>query len=483
MITSERLVNFAIFPVIFFVLMLQDGVTLFNTTVATGIDGYYYVLQVNSLLESGYLYFPTNTPLVLYFFSALSSVVGDTISGIKIGILLFNILISLGVGSFLYAVTEKGWLAWTGSLLTISSVLHLYFLSEFLSNLGALTFLIWGMNGLVRFVLSKNKNWLIFSATMILASLFSHRSILWLILIFLLLGPFTFFWLKASLNRAHQALFGIILLGLFVSPLVLAWQPMFDVPPWIMSEISEFPSNPFHSSNLLEILMLLIISAVTFFFFFFNPKLFTPNLINVALFSIVVWGCLFSVNPFLNHKAGITGVVTRIDLLAFLQVAIAAPILLSIFFKNKHKIAAVITAFFVSLLFFRWFAPIPLGIREDYLQTREVLVNELPSLRKQICQTPFIIARHGDQFLVTSVLKVPSQKSPPAEGNSPCVYWLVHLQETNDQAIFNNSIKSKTGRFALIEDAELKRAFNSLSTYEQRQLLPQNAHLKHASNN
>lgn len=46
---------------------------LFQTSLATGIDGYYYVLQINTLISEGQLYFPTRTPIVLLEFKLLDN--------------------------------------------------------------------------------------------------------------------------------------------------------------------------------------------------------------------------------------------------------------------------------------------------------------------------------------------------------------------------------------------------------------------------
>src|SRR5436190_1314 len=43
---------------------VRDASMLFRYPVAVGADGYYYVLQVNELLNHGRLYFPSNTPLI-----------------------------------------------------------------------------------------------------------------------------------------------------------------------------------------------------------------------------------------------------------------------------------------------------------------------------------------------------------------------------------------------------------------------------------
>jgi hypothetical protein len=48
----------------------RDYHFLFQTPTATGIDGYYYDLQVQTLRNYSHLFFPTHTPLVLLIATA-----------------------------------------------------------------------------------------------------------------------------------------------------------------------------------------------------------------------------------------------------------------------------------------------------------------------------------------------------------------------------------------------------------------------------
>lgn len=53
--------------------------------VAIGTDSYYYVIQVQSLLESGSLYFKTNFALPLYLLTGFSVLTGDPVAGFRLG--------------------------------------------------------------------------------------------------------------------------------------------------------------------------------------------------------------------------------------------------------------------------------------------------------------------------------------------------------------------------------------------------------------
>lgn len=451
---------------------------LFQTDAAVGIDGYYYVLQIDSLSDKGHLYFPTKTPLVLYFLSALSLVTGNTVIAVKLGSIILQALLSLGVGVLLQSLTKNIWLAALGVFFIEFSVLHLYFLSEFLSNLGALACLIWGTFGLIKAFQTKKKIWLASVGLMLLAASFSHRSAVWIIVCFFFLVLLAYFWLNYATNFKRQSVFGLILFILFILPFLLAWQPFVTLPEWLSSELSKAPKNPFRLLTLLESLTLLIVSVSTFAILFLKPKLLREDLAGMILLSIVIGSSLSKLNPFLDHHAGITGIISRLDLLAYVQASLAFPILLSVVlpFSKTYALALVMVLF--PILSLRVFVPLPMGLRAEYLHTREQLIREVPLMRPRICENGLVVARHGDQFLLTAIVGIPSQDKSPAHNNYECIFWLVHQPRVDYQFIFENAIESSAGDFILVEQTELVRQFGSITAEEKYLLVSENLHLR-----
>lgn len=368
-------------------------------------------------------------------------------------------MLYLGIATILHSLTKNYLLAALGIFLVAFSILHLYFLSEFLNNLGALVFLIWGAFGIIKTIETKKKIWFCFASLLLLAAIFSHRSIIWLIVSAFVIVLFTHFWLKYS---ERIIIFGLTFLGLLFFPLILAWQTIFDLPVRFLGELSKYPQNPFHSLVLMESSMLLIVGVSVFLILYLKPQILRENFTGLILVSISVWSFLFTLNLFLNHQKGISGVVVRLDTLAFLQIAIAIPLLFHILFSYSKKFTFTIAALFFPLLILRWFVPFPVGLRTEYLQERENLIRELPSMRSQICEKPFIVARHGEQFLVTAILQIPSQQKPSIETEYQCVYWLI---QENDN-------------FALIEDSQLRKIFESLNKEEIQNRISANPHLR-----
>src|SRR5215467_1679872 len=59
--------------------ILQDAALLLPYPIAVGRDGYYYVVQANSMLSQGHLYYPTHLRLILYMVTAASYLIGDPV--------------------------------------------------------------------------------------------------------------------------------------------------------------------------------------------------------------------------------------------------------------------------------------------------------------------------------------------------------------------------------------------------------------------
>jgi hypothetical protein len=176
---------------------------------------------------------------------------------------------------------------------------------------------------------------------------------------------------------------------------------------------------------------------------------------------ILIWSSLTTLNPFLNHERGVLGIVGRFDVLVFLQIATGLPIFTALFLEKAKVFTLITDLLCVLLIIYGYFLPVPLAMRADYLQQRENLIEKLPQLRDETCDNSLIIAQHGEQFLVTSILGISSQQKMPKENVYDCVYWLIH--NGND--------------FKMMEDTELKELFSKLTLPEKQNRLKENPHL------
>src|SRR5207253_2290004 len=123
--------------------VIRDAHLLFRNNAAVGIDGYYYILQIDVLKNNHRLYFPTRTPLVLYYLTVISYFTKNSVTAVKIGSVLLHALLSLGIFALIASSTRNLWVSVLASALAEVSGLHLYMIAEFINVLGALTFLVW----------------------------------------------------------------------------------------------------------------------------------------------------------------------------------------------------------------------------------------------------------------------------------------------------------------------------------------------------
>ena len=307
---------------------LPDFSLLFQTQAATGIDGYYYVLQIETLRNQGHFYFPTHTPLVPYLLKVLSFLMPNAIFAVKIGGILLHMFLSFAVFALVTTLTRNVWLGLFGLLITAFSALHFYMISEFLSNLGALAFLVWSVFGIVKAIQTKKYLWFIFSILFSICALFSHRSAFGLIVLFGLTTLSAY--LLLNCNPKFSRRFLVFSAILFFLPFIFSRQSFFTLPEWLAFELLKTPKSPFRSMTLAENLMLAIGLFLTIFIWIRFRQVFEDKFISVMLFSIMLFSFLLTLNPFLNHQSGFQGIIGRLDGLAYLQAATALPILVSI---------------------------------------------------------------------------------------------------------------------------------------------------------
>lgn len=457
----------------------RDFHFLFQSSAATGVDGYYYVLQVETLRHEGHLYFPTSTPLILYLLTALSYFTQAPIPAIKIGAVLMHVLLAAGVMALIGTITRSAWTGLCGLLIPCFSGLHLYLISEFLSNLGALMFLIWAAWTITKFAQKKMALWLILSVALLLAAVFSHRSSMGLIILSSFTISVAYVAASGNFKARYRSLALAAALIMFTLPLLLAWQSFFALPPQLNQEVLRTPKLPLRQVDLAERWMLVGFLVITLIVWFRYRRVALENAAGLVMVSMALWSFTLTLNPFLNHYTGVEGIVGRLGIISYLQVAIAVPLLLSVLFELSKTFALFAALFFLVLLglsCFAYFAPIPLSLRTHYLQERENLVRELPKLRDQLCEKPFIMARHGDEFLITAILEIPSRSTAPIE-RQQCVYWLIY-KPPSALALDQGTIAITGSEFLLIQNETLKQKLTSLDPRQYRQLLADNSHLR-----
>src|SRR5690349_15033353 len=94
---------------------LRDAYILFSYPVAVGVNGYFYVLQINQVANSGHLFFPTHTPLPIYLLTALRFLTGNAVAAIKVFGLLLQAALCLGVFALTGSTLRSVWLGLLGA--------------------------------------------------------------------------------------------------------------------------------------------------------------------------------------------------------------------------------------------------------------------------------------------------------------------------------------------------------------------------------
>lgn len=222
---AKKIAIYLFVLLIFSLLVGRDFSLLFQVQAPAGIDGYYYVLQIETLRSRGHLYFPSNTPLTIYFLTALSFSTRNVVVAVKIGAVFLHVFLVIGMFALTTILTRNVWLGILSLLITAASGLHLYMIGEFLSSLGASTFLVWGAFGIVKAQQNKTRLWLAFSIIFFICAVFAHRSALGLIVLF----SFTIVSANLLLNKNLKSSrrFSIFSAALFLLPLAAARQTFF----------------------------------------------------------------------------------------------------------------------------------------------------------------------------------------------------------------------------------------------------------------
>jgi hypothetical protein len=126
-------------------------------------------------------------------------------------------------------------------------------------------------------------------------------------------------------------------------------------------------------------------------------------------------------------------------------------------------------------------APIPHGLQPEYELSRMQMVERLPLYSSQLNQA-LIIAPHGDQFVVTSVLGIRSQQRPVSAPHGQTIYWLLRRMRcdaSSPQAMVLAT--EEIGLCAvLVEDGEFRKLSRTMTALDWRRLLAANPHIRDA---
>jgi hypothetical protein len=460
----------------------RDAVLLLSHPVAVGTDGYYYVLQVNELLTRGRLYYPTNTPLVFYLLAGFNFLTGDTVAGVKLGSVASHALLCFGVYALISSTARDRRLGLLAAAVAALSGMRLYMIAEFVKNSAALALLAWGAWGAVHFLRRRRAVWAVLSAVLIACAALCHKSAWALILAAAPLALLSRWLVTHDAGRRHEAAAWASIVALGVLPWLVAAQPLIELPAWLSVELLARPRWPVGLAEPVgrpEGIVLLAAAPLTLLLLSRRATLHESRFA-VAACAVAIWSLLVTLNPFLVHDVRNNGVVGRLDHLSYLQDAVLLSALAWAALRSGSgaALAPPLLAALIMLAASVNSVP-PKGLRPDFLSGRESLLAALPPERRRLGERPFVVARHGDEFLVTWALGVPAQQTLPRDSAGLSIHWLLRRVPCRSLTPSMGALTEEgmDSCSALIGNQDLARWLQDLDESERAGVLAVNPHL------
>lgn len=451
--------------------------------VAVGIDGYYYVLQVDHLLGSGHLYYPSNTPLIIYLLAGVRCLIGDTALAIKIGSCLLHLFLCLGIFKVVEVSTHKARLGTIGAALLASSGQHLYLVTEFVNNLGAVSLIVWSVWCAIRAGQARSVASATAAAALLLAASFCHRSALPLAVALAASAFLAHLFIKGAASNKHRWLTLSIAILAYAAPALISLQPFVAIPVWLAKELTATPAWPLDETTIAEGLILLLASPAVLFLTYRSGRSEGACIAVTPVASVALFSLLFTLNPFIDAGQGIFGIAGRMRGLAYVQVAIIVPGLFGMLLPRWRAAVAYSAACILPLVLLSASSQLPFGLRPDYLVGRMRMIRTLSTAHLPLKRPGIIVAPHGEQFIISSTLGVNSQHNEPHGELRQDVWWLVHglkPQMTPGTAVILGE-EDKGTYLAVICDMDLRRLLNGLTNGERQSMLEANPHLRKPS--
>ena len=371
---------------------------------------------------------------------------------IKIGAMLLLAALAFGVYEFTREVTGNTAAGVTAAGLIYSSNSHLYFIAEFISNLAALAFLVWAVFFLRSKSGDKSPHSKLVSALLVVCAIASHRSsapivacIALILLLFL------------AISRSSRKLTILSIAAVIAA----SW-----TATWFVHARTTRLENPFQGPATFELVVLGIAGL-----FCLSTTDLIAKIAGVLAFAVTL-------NPFLDRATSLDSIGGRLSLLAHVQIAVMLPILIvrTVSRSRQITIACVVVLLAFALINMR--RPIPKGLEMDFLSRRSILIKGLQEIGPSVPIGSFIVAPHGDQFIVTHILGVAAKNRIAAKPDSRAQWLIRRLPGTLTGFDLLPVTNEGRLRYALISHTELERMLAMLSARDRLLLAAANPHLR-----
>ena len=398
-----------------------------------GLDGYYYVLQVEALLRDGAPQYPTPFLFPALLMTGVSVLVGDATMGIKIFALVIAAALSVAIFVAVRRGTGSAFAGALGQLIWIVHTSTAYYVVEYINN----------MFGLAMFALmvladiharqdphqAGGAAWYIRVAAGG-AAVVSHRMSAGLVLLY--------FAVKLLLRYARGS--HLLALATWVLPLftlvVMALQQGFAPPGMrvaVARELSSVPFRELFAPSILFGTVLLISTIVPIALDAVRQArsrvaLGVPRLEWLALSGVVV---LVLLNPWLKYDTGLQSIAARLRLAEGVFLGLLLPVSLTIRWRqDPRRRLLLVGALIVVVALFRT-GRSPAGSRATFLDQQSQMLREVNDLRRELPQGSVIVAQHGFEYAITHRLGMDAVSGRESLSHVPAdrVWWLLRRSE------------------------------------------------------
>jgi hypothetical protein len=454
------------------VCIVLDAHSLFRFPVAPGIDGYYYMVQAKALGDSGYLYYPTRTPVVFWIIVGFQKVIPNPVVALKCLWLLIELAFVLASSILIASLTGSFWLACLTAIVLGCSDLHLFMLCEFLKQLTAYLFLVLAILTWLR---AKYSNYIRIGATAVLAvlALFAHLSAAAWMISMVFFGAVLRVLREGTPIQRVLAVSGLSILFAMPAILVLTSAP---VPSTFHAELTTSATWPFLGIASAERLLAYAAAVVALIFLMLRRQLVASAQYYIggiiSLFTVVI-----TFNPFLLHAHGSLSLAGRLGDVSYVQLAFLLPIALHLLRCTGVEMLIRMIFFLLTLVFsIERSMRMPHGITDEYLQERTQIAAHLPFWNGQIPRPAIVGAPHGDDFLATYMLDVHAFPSPNRTESTRDLYWIlrsVPCRLIEARAVLAADIQECT---VFLSDNSALTAFREMTAEERSRVLNHNKH-------
>lgn len=390
--------------------------------VLVGTDAYYYVVQVESLVETGGLYYPTSSILSIVTFALLRLATGSAELAVLIGAAIGAFAMGALGTALVWKLTQSGPATFLAALLLGCSSLLPTLSFEFPSNtFGMVAFylLIVAVVGWHRHR-SRTRVMLVVLASCLCFTAHSTAAafgVVVLIATAAIIRPASF-WSYRAIGASVLAV-PAVALGylLWNDGRVSAWVGQFGARP----SLSNWPAyGP-------EVLLGMVTSVA---------RLLVPRDRHILPVTTAVLSLFWLVvlNPFIGAAGGLSSVAGRLGLWSLPLLGLAVPLVYASVMRGDRGVwlkLAIALALAGALFWSVQHRRTPRSLSVEAIAARAVLMQSVVAISEAIPSAAVVVAPHGDEFLVTAVTgrramsRVASNSSFAASDR----YWMLRGRE------------------------------------------------------